>query len=55
MARPIAALFRTYPVSLWLGVGLFSYAWKASLVSSVYQKTYANFAQERSQELANVK
>ena len=37
MARPIATLFRTYPVTLWLGVGLFSYAWKASLVSTVYQ------------------
>jgi hypothetical protein len=51
----LANLFRTYPVTIWLGVGLFSYAWKTSLVASVYQNDYAEWAQQRRKELENVK
>ena len=55
MARPIANLFRSYPVTLWASVGLFAYAWKTSLVASVYQNNYAAWAEQRAKELENVK
>ena len=55
MARPLGNLLRTYPVTIWLSVGLFSYAWKASLVSTVYKSSYAQWAEQRSKELAELK
>ena len=55
MTRPIGNLLRTYPVTIWLSVGLFSYAWKASLDSTVYQSSYAQWAEQRAKELADLK
>lgn len=55
MAGPIGKLFRTYPVTLWLTVGVFSYAWKASLVASTYQVQYKQWTEERNKELAELK
>ena len=55
MAGPIAQLIRTYPVTFWLSVGAFSYAWKASLVASTYQVQYKQWADERAKELAEIK
>ena len=51
MANPLMTLARTYPVTLWAGVGIFSYAWKASLVSHWYDRTYVQWEQQRQQEL----
>lgn len=48
-------LIRTYPVTVWLTVGVFSYAWKASLVATTYQNVYHKFDQERREELQNIK
>jgi len=55
MAGPVGQLIRTYPVTFWLTVGAFSYAWKASLVASTYQVQYKQWSEERNKELANVK
>jgi hypothetical protein len=55
MGRPIANLFRSYPVTLWLGVGVFAYAWKASLVATIYQNTYSEWNKQRAQELSEIK
>ena len=56
MRRSIPVVPRhTYPVTFWLTVGAFSYAWKASLVASTYQVQYKQWSEERNKELANVK
>ncbi len=55
MAGPLSNLIRTYPVTFWLSVGVFSYAWKASLVATTYQNTYKQWEQDRAKELAEVK
>ena len=54
MAGPIGTFIRTYPVTFWLTVGVFSYAWKASLVSTVYKQQYATWEQQRAKELADL-
>lgn len=46
---------RTYPVTLWAGVGVFAYAWKASLVATTYRNIYWQHEQARQKELAEVK
>ena len=55
MAGPVGNLIRTYPVTFWLSIGLFSYAWKASLIATTYQKTYQSWEQERAKEIADLK
>lgn len=48
-------LVRTYPVTLWLGVGVATYAWKASLVATMYSRVYTKYDQERIKELQELK
>jgi hypothetical protein len=55
MVNRIAAKIRTYPVTFWAGVGVFSYLWKASIVATMYEKTYSNFEQQRQEELTKLK
>ena len=55
MARPLANLIRTYPVTFWLSVGVFSYAWKASLIATTYKNTYQEWENQRNKELADLK
>lgn len=55
MAGALTQIVRTYPVTIWLGVGVFAYAWKASLVVTAYNKYYGHFAQQRQQELNEIK
>ena len=55
MAGTVGTLFRAYPVTLWLGVGVFSYVWKASLISTAYQNIYSQWDQQRIKELQEVK
>ena len=51
----VTTLIRTYPVTFWLTVGVFSYAWKASLVATAYQNTYQRFTEQRLKEILDVK
>jgi hypothetical protein len=55
MAGPVASLIRSYPVTFWLTVGVFSYAWKASLIATTYQNTYHQYNEQRAKELQNIK
>lgn len=54
MVNQMKAFVRTYPVTLWLGVGVFSYVWKATMASTVYGYTYQKWEEERIKELQNV-
>jgi len=55
MAGPIAQMIRSYPVTFWLSVGVFSYAWKASMIATTYQAQYKHWEEERAKELAEIK
>jgi hypothetical protein len=55
MAGAVGTFIRTYPVTFWLTVGVFSYAWKASLVQTIYQSRYQKWANERAKELNELK
>jgi hypothetical protein len=55
MAGALKGFVRTYPVTFWLTVGVFSYAWKASLVATQYQNQYQKFHEQRVKELQDLK
>ncbi len=53
MANPVFRMAKTYPVTMWAGVGVFAYCWKLSLVSTMYRRIYSDFEVQRQQELIN--
>ena len=55
MAGAFTNLLRTYPVTIWLSVGVFAYTWKASLVATTYNNLYAKFDEQRQKELNEIK
>jgi hypothetical protein len=55
MVNRVRQLIVTYPVTLWAGVGVFGYCWKASMIATMYTKFYNNYHLQRLQEEQNVK
>ena len=54
MANIITQTFRRYPITLWAGVGVAAYVWKASFVAFTYNNYYKKNEEERTKELTNV-
>jgi hypothetical protein len=55
MVNRVRQFLVTYPVTVWAGMGVFAYTWKASMVATTYTKFYSQYHQERITELQNTK
>ena len=51
MSNFVTIAFKRYPTTLWFSTGLFCFAWKKSLVATMYEREYADYEAERKQEL----
>lgn len=54
MVRPIVRIAKTYPISTWLGVGVFAYGLKLANVHNYTQEEYHYLFKEREEELKKV-
>lgn len=55
MAGPVTQIFKRFPTTIWFTVGVTAYAWKASLIASMYEHQYASWNQQRVDELQKIK
>eukprot|EP00347_Sterkiella_histriomuscorum_P015776 403355724 len=55
MVQRVSAYIKANPVLVWGGVGVFCYFWKASIISTMYQKKYNEYDQERKHEILKIR